>query len=400
MRQSQTEIKAIEAELRSIRADKKTSGRSVTLLEPNRPIEYDQPISPTITRPAANPPVGKVQSPVKPSSKTRSIECFPLPKNNARVNVEETELAAIVDQLRQQTRPSTPANPYQTPVVTASDRAVVRQILEEKARQINSLSHQQEAIIRELMLLSDRFEQELQLADTDIDQEFEPICEYVSAEVPYVDQERDGTLLLTTRSIDWPETDWPETGWPETNWSETGRPETGQPAGQNRSYTVRRKPRRSLLVSLTSQVWRLTWQLTWRLTTGTIGLLGVMGSIVTAPIRWLLLKEPALKESAPQETAVPPRRKTYRGSGRRAVATEAPFSLKSALVLVIGSAALRIFLDWVVVTYPMLWIPSVLVMLAPALFAVYRSTVTPHVGFAWGYRLFAIMIGLLLGGRL
>lgn len=388
MRQSQTEMKAIEAELRSIRVDK-TSGRSVTLLEPHRRSEPEPPISPTIVRPSPAPSVGKAPAATKTSAKSRSVECFPVPDRNVSVNRVETRTVAI-DPFQQQVRPSVSSRADQTPVVTTADRELVRQILEDKARQINSLSHQQEAIIRELMLLSDRFEQELQRSEIEIESEIDPICEYVSAEVPYVDQEQDGTLLLTTRSIDWPETDWPETHWPETGWAGV----------QGSAASVRRKPRRSLLATLTHQVWQLTWRLTWQLTAGTFGLLGAVGSLVTAPVRWLLLKESAPKESTPKESAASPRRKTYRGSGRRAVATEAPFSLKSAVALVIGSAALRICLDWVVVTYPLLWFPSVLVMLAPALFAVYRSTVTPDVGFAWGYRLFAIMIGLLLGGRL
>jgi hypothetical protein len=47
-----------------------------------------------------------------------------------------------------------------------------------------------------------------------------------------------------------------------------------------------------------------------------------------------------------------------------------------------------------------LWLPIVALIVLPAAIAIYRTTFTPETGFAWGYRLFLVMIGLLLGGRL
>lgn len=240
-------------------------------------------------------------------------------------------------------------------------REAVRQQFEAKARQINSLSQQQEVIIRELATLSEQIEQAWQAVDSKSNNSFEPICEYLGTEIPCVEQDENGTLLLTTREIEW------------------------QPGHSTRRSSTNR--------SLLFQIGRLVWQATL----GTLGLVGTVGRtagtlaslLITIPVRLL-----------GGQTATEPRRKIYRGSGRRTAAPETPFTLQSALLLAAGSAALRFGLDWVVAVHPTLWLPSIFIMVAPALFAVLRATVAPQSGFAWGYRLFAILIGLLIGGRL
>ncbi|MEP0910218.1 hypothetical protein NDI45_04730 [Leptolyngbya sp. GB1-A1] len=74
-------------------------------------------------------------------------------------------------------------------------------------------------------------------------------------------------------------------------------------------------------------------------------------------------------------------------------------SAQAALTLTLGAALLRILLDRVSQLYPALSLMSILLMLAPAAVAIYRSTVAPQSGFLWGCRLTLIMIGLLLGGK-
>lgn len=366
MRQSQAEMKAIEAELRSIRVDQ--PARPVTLLDPNAHWEVaEPPISPTISRSAIPPSSPKPKPGSDHRSGQASVECFPLPiqkasefRSQALVSkTEATELATVVRQFRQPRRRRNATASAQ--IAFVQQREAVRQQFEAKARQINDLSYQQETIIRELAALSDQIEQAWQSVDPALGDQLEPICEYLGTEIPCVEQNENGTLLLTAREIEW-------------------QPHRRRNAGSKG---------RSLLSDFGHFVWQATL--------GTFSLVGTVGRtagtlvglLITAPIRLLF-----------GQTAAEPQRKTYRGSGRRTAAPETPFTLKSALLLVAGSAALRFGLDWVVAIHPTLWLPSILVMVAPALFAAYRSTVAPQSGFAWGYRLFAILIGLLLGGRL
>jgi hypothetical protein len=215
------------------------------------------------------------------------------------------------------------------------------------------------------MQISEQVEQNRQRSRSNRRHFPEPVCEYLSTEVPHIERDANGTLVLTTRSIEWYE------------------PEETSAALR---YPCRQH-RRSSLFAMVQWVGRTLWRLTRGLMGGMIRTIGVVGFVTSAPVRLLLGQATTL-----------PSRKPYRGSGRR-VAAE-PISLRSAITLVLGAALLRVGLDWLVAIYPMLWIPSLVIMLAPALIAVYRATVKPQTGFVWGYRLFSIMIGLLIGGRL
>lgn len=377
MRQSQAEIKAIEAELRSIRAEKTPPpGSSVTLLDPtakpgDRTIQrVVQPISPTITRPtSAQTGITNRAKVANQSGQKRSIECFPFPTSSRQSNSRPTHPTALVDQLRQTAFES--PDPVDQPMASSSaqgqqQRSLIRQLLEERAQQINQLSMQQETVILELMQISEQVEQNRQRSRSNRRYFPEPVCEYLSTEVPHVERDTNGTLVLTTRSIDWFE------------------PEEASAALR---YPCRQH-RRSGLFAIAQWIGRTLWQLTTGLTGGFIRAIGAVGFLISAPVKLLFGQATTL-----------PHRKQYRGSGRRAAA-ESPFTLRSAITLVLGAALLRVSLDWLVAIYPVLWIPSIVVMVAPALLAVYRATVRPQTGFVWGYRLFSIMIGLLIGGRL
>lgn len=378
MRQSQAEIKAIEAELRSIRADSK-----VTLLDPHhrtKQSESNGPIAPTIDRQAlmasgqeknqSNLTALHGSRPVPASSQKRTVECFPFPGQHLSESNQALNLGA--------SRPSTGPSPSQTAPRTqsrgrrsgrqlafpaeqfnpsASQRYSARLLLAEKANQINTLSSQQEAIILELMSLSETLSEQLDL-------EVEPICEYRGAEIPYVETAKTGTLQLKSRAVDLAYLEAVD--------------------GACRPYRIGRQRGLAGLLSATAL---LVWQATW----GLLKTVGIVARLITAPVTGLaklLLGWPAASVSP----------SSRRRPARRPV--ETPFTLREAAVLVIGSALLRLGLDWLVLLYPVLWIPSILIMLTPAAIAVYRSTLSPQTGFAWGYRLFSIMIGLLLGGRL
>lgn len=77
-----------------------------------------------------------------------------------------------------------------------------------------------------------------------------------------------------------------------------------------------------------------------------------------------------------------------------------PFTVQEGLVWFIGAIAARIALNLMLASFPGLWLPIVGVVVLPAGIAVYRATTAPQSGFVWGCRLFCIMLGLLLGGRL
>jgi hypothetical protein len=216
-------------------------------------------------------------------------------------------------------------------------------MLAEKAHQINQLSTQQEAVILELITLSEQIESA------------NAVCE--TAAVPHV-ADAAGTLVLTSRAVQLP------------------------PAERraHRSHAHRNHGNHLMLAS-TGAVWQGTW--------GLLTLLGRVSSFLLSPLGLLLDQRPR-------------RAAGRRASGRRVLERQATevFTFQEAAILVLGAAMLRVGLDLLVASYPMLWVPSLLVMLAPAAIAIYRSTLVPQTGFIWGYRLFSLMIGLLLGGRL
>ncbi|NJL22313.1 MAG: hypothetical protein HC895_18235 [Leptolyngbyaceae cyanobacterium SM1_3_5] len=74
-------------------------------------------------------------------------------------------------------------------------------------------------------------------------------------------------------------------------------------------------------------------------------------------------------------------------------------TIADAAIWMIGATVLRVGLDLLLSSFPSLWFPIAGLIVLPAAIAIYRTTFTPETGFAWGYRLFLAMIGLLLGGR-
>jgi hypothetical protein len=381
MRQSQLEIKSIEAELKSIRANTK-SPQSVSLLEaggssqPSLPESLNQlsqstSIAPTITPTSARQPTTdhhQTESRVQSKPK-REVECFPFPTQSIQPDaMAQAQLESVIQQLRRVSDAANQGTRRQSPRQArrrqaASQANAIRQLLEEKAKQINDLSTQQETAILELMKISGQLNQEHQAADIEPELKNELALECEIAEIPYIERDRNGILVLTNRSID-------AKSRRESTTAKVAKPPIPK--------TPRQRYRSRNRTHLLGRFWQ--WIAQPVLWLGAVGV-GAVG----------------LAHSGERT-----RHQGYRGSGRRAVtaAPEMPVTLKEAATLVIGSALLRILLDWVVISYPMLWIPSILVMITPAAFAIYRATVKPPTGFAWGYRLFAILIGLLLGGRL
>ncbi|NJN88807.1 MAG: hypothetical protein HC881_24140 [Leptolyngbyaceae cyanobacterium SL_7_1] len=59
----------------------------------------------------------------------------------------------------------------------------------------------------------------------------------------------------------------------------------------------------------------------------------------------------------------------------------------------------RLALSVVLNTFPALGLPAMALIVVPAAIALYRAVTAPQTSHTWGYRLFLMMIGLLIGGR-
>jgi hypothetical protein len=113
-----------------------------------------------------------------------------------------------------------------------------------------------------------------------------------------------------------------------------------------------------------------------------------------------LMDSPAPQPPAAKSTS--PHRQTRSPQANRK-ARQKPataLSLRGAVLTIIGAVAARIFLDIVKILFPMLWLPTLIALLAPMAIGVYRTKLTAETGFVWLVRLTLILLGLLIGGRL
>jgi hypothetical protein len=74
--------------------------------------------------------------------------------------------------------------------------------------------------------------------------------------------------------------------------------------------------------------------------------------------------------------------------------------LGDAALWIAIAAVVRVSTRWLLTAHPVLTPAIVLLMLAPVAIALYLSVCEPKAGFVPIYRLFLILLGLLLGGRL
>ncbi|WP_088891349.1 hypothetical protein [Leptolyngbya ohadii] len=76
------------------------------------------------------------------------------------------------------------------------------------------------------------------------------------------------------------------------------------------------------------------------------------------------------------------------------------FTLRETLTLLFGAAAIRLLLNLLLESLPLLTIPVMLLLILPAAIALYKATTAPQFSIIWGYRICVILLGLLIGGRL
>ena len=76
------------------------------------------------------------------------------------------------------------------------------------------------------------------------------------------------------------------------------------------------------------------------------------------------------------------------------------FTLREGATLLIGAMVVRVLLNLLVTAHPIFQFPAFVLMVAPGAIAIWRSIVTPHSMLAWSGRLMAIMLGFWLTGQL
>lgn len=389
MSKSQAEIKAIEAQLRSIRANPGSPVRtpptvmessvaspvaSATAANVRHHSASGQPTSgqsaPTrpMTRRIPQPTAQPTAQPTHNGQPSLSLPPLaPMQPPAAPQTFQRAQLAAMVERLQQQTAAHVQqyrqlqAQSFQ-PADYILDRSL--QILDAQVQHINHLSAVQEAAILELKTMAETLEQEWNIAAQHSDDNGEcdslPICEYISAVVPTIEQDEDGVYVLSSRSIDLfkAEREAKLTAQALRHWGNRDQPQA-----------------------------KSSWR--W------------LQNLVTPP-------------NAAPESERPPQRPTGQAtansgmqpkpsapqSGRRRSRRVGYFSWRESVALLVGAMLVRGGLDWMLVTFSLPWIPAIALLVTPAAIAVYRTNRTPHSGLVWTYRLLVIMIGLLLGGRL
>lgn len=381
MRESQAEIKAIEAQLRSIRADSSSSQRvPSTVLEPSSTHTRSRPETvlhkSTLKKPAPSKP-----APSKPASAnsiansvaTKRVESYPLPPKHrlpsdleATVERLQEQSAFYIQQYRQLQSQS-----FQTPEQILSQAL---KILESQVQHINHLSVVQESAILELKTIAAQVEREwkaIERSRGEYVDEFEssPICEYVGTAVPQIEKNRDGIYVLSARSID----------------LFKAEREATLTAEALRHWANREKPSPSQ--SSQPSIWQ---RLTNRLSPSDVDAMPPH-----APAHPTRASSPA---TGPTRVGSHPSRRTVRS--QRRTTSNSVLRIKEAVALFLGAVIVRMVLDMLLVSFPVLWTPAVALLVTPAAIAVYRSSHTPQSGLVWGYRLLVIMLGLLLGGRL
>jgi hypothetical protein len=232
------------------------------------------------------------------------------------------------------------------------DQALQR--LEAQAQQINQLAATQEAAILEFKAIADQLEQDWKALElfnaaqagyepTDLDKL--SLCEYGNVSVPQVEKNREGVLVVSTRSVD------------------------VFKAEREAALTAQALRHRSSPYAKSQRSWA--------------------GQIS----QWILgaSSSPARRNGgvAPNRPPGRPTKRKIRGFNRR-----------EAITLLVGAVLVRILLNFLIAAHPGLWFPAIAIMMTPGAIALYRSSVTPRSTLTWGYRFIVIMIGFWIGGRL
>ncbi len=377
MKQTQTEIKAIAAQLEAIRAirsqpDQTSSQQEITSAKENDLVQKTQ---------IRKPPIADLSLP--PLISESHVACL----SPTSVDLPLGDLPSTVESLRQrslaylqqlQPEPSEPSPPSQPERSLPEKQRQIQRNLELQVQRVNQLAAQQEAAVLELKAMFEKVGQEQKselpnskpnpnlplynsVHSNSVLRSSEVVYDYQAVAVPYVEKTKQGSWIVRTRSVDLFKAEREAALVAEALRYRTHR------------HSASDKPHHQLQITQAFDHWGSSF-LRFCLKT----------------VRSFSHAKQTQKQSQRRKKT-----KTVRSSHPHAVPTA-----QESLMFIVGAILLRIVMEWVVQVYPMLWLPMVVAMVMPAIVAVYRSTITPQSGFLWGCRLTLLMLGLLVGGRL
>ena len=384
--ESQAELRAIHATLRSIHVDPQPDSasrtnppRNVASLETARSIKASPKTSAKRTSPETHPAWQSNQAPAsQPQAQTQSapVKSIALPPIQP-LAAEPNE--PVWDGQADWQRPSHRADPLADTVARLQEKStqylqqlaqsvwdspaqqveIGLQQLEAQAQHVNELATTQEAALLELKAIAKQIEHDwktLELTSAAqhgypaTDLKIPAFCEYRQISVPLVEKDDRSVWVVSGRSIDWFKAE-----------------REAELTAQALRHRATQPPKRSWATAFSR----------W--------LLGTSGSTVS--------KSPARKSTFSQPSANPAQNRAKRRKSRS-------FTLRGGVILVIGAMGVRIVLNLLVAAHPILQLPAIALMVAPGAIALHRSIATPNSMLAWSGRLMAIMLGFWLAGRL
>lgn len=323
-----------------------------------------------------------------------------------RPDVERRSLSAANGERRSPAVPAASSRPAPRSTAAAaadlSRQQEALQRLEAKAQQINQLSAAQETAMLELKAIATRLERdwtalELQYGDAyardaSLPAALPHLCDYVATDVPAIERNESGAFVITTRAVDLFKAERDAEVMAHTLRYRNGTSATRQRRAAEPSGSMGTGGQASgLLQSLWTQVQAIA------------SLVTVQSSARANRRTRMAQVQPSASSYADDysqdysqdyASAYP--------SHRRSQPSQTPdtLSYKASALWLGGAIVARIAANLFLAAHPGFWIPVVGLMVAPAAIAIYRTTVAPQSSMVWGYRLFLVMIGLLLGGRL
>lgn len=185
MEELQTEIKAIQAAIRSIRA-------SEPRVSVSAPVSAHAPTGFASRRPA------QMQQ-IKPlAEQTRQA-------SSKELAIETERLSRLTSAYVKKLEPPKPPVAH-SPVAHSSDQAFQR--LDAQAEAVNQLSATQEAAILKLKAIAEQVGQDWQASESTSltgsrkAVRLPPICEYLEPAVPHVEKDQQGNFIVTSRAVD------------------------------------------------------------------------------------------------------------------------------------------------------------------------------------------------------
>lgn len=360
MAQSQAEIKAIQEKLRAIQVNRQSGRGSLPAMVEMTP----NSATATATRPRDS------------ARLAADVERLQHQYASYLRQLQSTELLTPPSQTPQTSPPSMSKAPQtqsrRSAQATSEEQfAQALQRLEMQAQRINDLSAAQETAMLEWKAIAEKLERDRKGVESDqdglVNGEDSRICEYLNTVVPYVERDEDGSFVLTARSVDLFRAEREATAMAQTL---RHRGQSGTVSSKGRGGALQKRRNQSSDL----EAWaRVAWERvsSW------------INAVATPKANPSLKTRRSRQTQASAETIAMP-----------------AFSLQDAGMWVLGSVIVRVALDLFLVANPGMWFPVIALIATPAAIAVYRATVAPQSGLVWGYRLFLIMIGLLLGGRL